>query len=91
MSNASAWLEARGVSTNVELIQNEYEACRGADALIIATEWNEYRSPQLERLAQLMRGRWIFDGRNVLVPEAVADAGFRYRGMGRPGLGDGTA
>ncbi|MBN2192641.1 MAG: UDP-glucose/GDP-mannose dehydrogenase family protein [Polyangiaceae bacterium] len=70
----------------VTLLRDEYAVCEGADALVVATEWNEYRNPDFERLRTLMRGRRIFDGRNILVPEAVADAGFRYRGVGRPPL-----
>lgn len=69
------------------LSANEYEACRGADALVLATEWNEYRNPDLSRVKELLKGRCVFDGRNALVPEAVADAGLIYRGMGRPRLG----
>jgi UDPglucose 6-dehydrogenase len=73
-----------GLSDQVTLLGNEYDACEGADALVIATEWNEYRSPDLLRIRQLMRGHCVFDGRNILVREAVLDAGLRYRGMGRP-------
>lgn len=81
---ATRKLEAMGVLDAVTLVDNEYEACEGADALVIATEWNEYRSPDLARVKEMMRGVWIFDGRNILVPESVVDAGLNYRGMGRP-------
>lgn len=84
LETAKARLEAMGVADRVALMTNEYEVCEGADALVLATEWNEYRSPEFERIRGLMRGRHIFDGRNVLVPGAAADAGFIYRGMGRP-------
>lgn len=80
-------LIALGIAGDVELFTNEYEACRGADALVVATEWNEYRSPDLSRVKELLKGRWVFDGRNALVPDAVADAGLIYRGMGRPRQG----
>ena len=76
-------LDFKGIQ-GVELFADEYEACEGVDALVLATEWNEYRTPDFERIAKLMRGRHVFDGRNILVPAAVADAGLRYRGMGRP-------
>jgi UDPglucose 6-dehydrogenase len=76
-------LVAAGVMSSVELMSDEYAACKGADALVIATEWSEYRAPDLARIKEVMRGRHIFDGRNVLVPEAVVDAGLVYRGMGR--------
>jgi UDPglucose 6-dehydrogenase len=77
-------LESMGALDVVTLVENEYQACEGADCLVIATEWNAYRSPDLARIKHLMRGNWVFDGRNVLVPESVVDAGFNYRGMGRP-------
>ncbi len=79
-------LEASGTLDIVQFVGDEYEACKDADALVIATEWNHYRSPDLQRIAGLMRGHWVFDGRNVLVPESVADAGLNYRGVGRPEL-----
>ncbi len=84
MGTAKQRLEAMGALGTVTLVDNEYDACEGADCLVIATEWNEYRSPDLSRVKQLMRGEWLFDGRNILVPEAVVDAGLNYRGMGRP-------
>ena len=80
-------LETLGIADKVSLGRDEYQACSGADALVIATEWSEYRNPDLERIRDLMRGNLVFDGRNILVPEAVVDAGLRYRGMGRPALG----
>ncbi len=84
LETAKARLEVMGVADKVALMTNEYEVCEGADALVLATEWNEFRSPEFERIRGLMRGRHIFDGRNVLVPGAATDAGFVYRGMGRP-------
>jgi len=76
-----------GLLDRVEILENEYETCRGADALLLATEWNEYRNPEFPRVRDLMRGRHVFDGRNMCVPSAVAAAGLAYRGMGRPTLG----
>jgi len=80
-------LRQRGLLDKVTLLPTEYATCEGADALVVATEWNEYRSPDLSRVRELLRGRHVFDGRNCLVPEAVADAGLIYRGMGRPQRG----
>ncbi len=79
-------LQALGIADKVTLIKDEYQACEGADALVVATEWNQYRNPDVARLKQLMRGRHVFDGRNALSPEAVADGGFVYRGVGRQKL-----
>lgn len=87
LATARESLERSGTMKDIELFRDEYEAVKGADALVIATEWSEYRSPDLPRVKQLMRGRHLFDGRNVVVPEAVADAGMRYRGIGRPPVG----
>jgi UDPglucose 6-dehydrogenase len=60
------------------------EAARGADALVLATEWSEFRTPDVDKLASVMRGRLILDGRNVMDPEAIRKAGFVYVGIGRP-------
>lgn len=88
LETAAEALERMGIRDRVQLVKSEYEACRGADALVLATEWSEYRAPELGKVKELMRGRHVFDGRNVLVPGAVVDAGMVYRGMGRPRRGE---
>lgn len=60
------------------------DAVEGADALVIVTEWKEFRSPDLERLRAQLRQPLIFDGRNILDPAQVRDAGLEYTGIGRP-------
>jgi UDPglucose 6-dehydrogenase len=80
-------LHSLGLLHSVELLKDAYNACQGVDALAVATEWNEYRNPDLVRIRGMMHGRHVFDGRNALVPGAVADAGLVYRGMGRPLVG----
>jgi UDPglucose 6-dehydrogenase len=87
LGTSRASLAHYGVVDQVKLVENEYAACEGADALVLATEWSEYRAPDLPRIKAAMRGRHLFDGRNVLVPGAVVDAGLIYRGMGRPQRG----
>jgi UDPglucose 6-dehydrogenase len=77
-------LQALGLLDRVTLVPTEYAACEGADALVVATEWNEYRNPDLARVRGVMRGKHVFDGRNALAPESVSDAGLIYRGVGRP-------
>ncbi len=84
LGTAKHQLGLDGVLDKVTLVEDEYAACEGADCLVLATEWSEYRAPDLARIADTMRGRHVFDGRNVLVPGAVVDAGLVYRGMGRP-------
>jgi UDPglucose 6-dehydrogenase len=87
LETAGESLQRMGILDRVQLVKTEYEACKGADALVLATEWSEYRAPELGKIKELMRGRHVFDGRNVLVPGAVVDAGMVYRGMGRPRRG----
>ncbi len=61
---------------------SNYEACEGADALIINTEWNEYRQPDFGKIKELMNGKVIFDGRNLYKPEILKDLGLKYFGVG---------
>ncbi|HOV59467.1 MAG TPA: UDP-glucose/GDP-mannose dehydrogenase family protein [Candidatus Hydrogenedentes bacterium] len=68
----------------VELARKVYEALENADALVITTEWNEFRRPDYERMASLMRRPVIFDGRNLFTPSVIAKAGFWYYSVGRP-------
>ena len=62
---------------------NAYEAARGADAVAVVTEWNEFRQIDLVRLAKELKGRVLFDGRNIYDPQSVKDLGFVYYGVGR--------
>ena len=66
------------------ICSSPYDAARGADALLLATDWNEFKSVTWSQVRSLMRGDLIFDGRNCLDPDEVADAGLRYIGVGRP-------
>lgn len=59
------------------------EAVEGADALIVITEWKEFRSPDLDRLRSSMKQPVVFDGRNVFTPELARAAGIEYHGIGR--------
>jgi UDPglucose 6-dehydrogenase len=60
-----------------------YEAVEGADALLIATEWKEFRSPDFDRLRQLLTAPMIFDGRNIYDPSMMQRFGFEYYAIGR--------
>lgn len=60
------------------------DAVEGADALILATEWNEYRNLDPVRMKELMRGNLIYDARNLLDPSVFVKNGFDYMGVGRP-------
>ncbi len=65
--------------------KNAMDAVSGADALVVITEWNEFRALDPIRLASVMRGRVIIDLRNVYDPTAMRNAGFAYSSVGRPG------
>jgi UDPglucose 6-dehydrogenase len=62
---------------------SNYKAAEGADALVLMTEWREYRRPNFERLKQLLRQPVLFDGRNQWEPGPLRAAGFHYTGIGR--------
>ena len=68
---------------NVELTENPYDAARDADALIIVTEWDVFRQPDLERVKKLMKSPIIIDGRNIYDPKEMEKNGFKYVGVGR--------
>src|SRR5258708_36423970 len=63
---------------------NAYEAARGADALVICTEWNQFRKLELDRLHALLRRPLVVDLRNLYAPEKMAAASFEYISIGRP-------
>jgi len=65
------------------LCRNAYEAAHGADALAIVTEWQEFRSPDFERLRETLKGPVIFDGRNLYDPPMVGRFGITYYAIGR--------
>jgi len=62
---------------------NPYEAAEGATALVVLTEWNEFRNVDLKRLKSAMKGNLLVDARNVYDPATAAALGFRYTGVGR--------
>ena len=62
---------------------SQYDAIKDCDALIIATEWNEFRTPDFDRMVSLMKNKVIFDGRNVYEPGMMRDLGFHYESIGR--------
>ncbi|RME47298.1 MAG: UDP-glucose/GDP-mannose dehydrogenase family protein [Chloroflexi bacterium] len=74
---------ARRQLRDVTLCEDAYRVAEGSDALVIATEWNEFKQLDLVRIRQLMRRPVIIDGRNIYEPEKMAELGFVYQGMGR--------
>jgi UDPglucose 6-dehydrogenase len=70
--------------TGFEIIDDPYEAARGADALVLITEWKQYWAPDFDRLKGEMKQAVIVDGRNIWSPEVVRRRGITYYSIGRP-------
>lgn len=73
--------------TKIEFAGNAYEAIEGADALIIVTEWNEFRKPNFVKVQQALKTPVIFDGRNLFEPATMLRLGFVYHSIGRTTVG----
>ncbi len=67
----------------VQMCSDPYQVAEGADALVLVTEWNEFKNLDFEKLLQVMRKPVIFDGRNLWEPERIRSSGFTYLGIGR--------
>jgi UDPglucose 6-dehydrogenase len=76
--------KSKKIFRGVVYSKNPYEACRGADALVILTEWDEFKELDLKRVKKLLKYPVIFDGRNIFEPENMKKLGFRYYSIGRP-------
>lgn len=74
----------REMGDAIEYAEGMYEALDGADALVICTEWHEFRRPDWDKMAAGLKNKIIFDGRNLYKPQKVADLGFDYLSVGRP-------
>jgi UDPglucose 6-dehydrogenase len=75
--------EAKHCIEGIEFADDEYDAIEGADALVIITEWNQFRALDMERVKQLLKQPKIADLRNVYEPEDMREMGFEYVGVGR--------
>ena len=67
----------------ISFAENQYDALEGADALIIATEWNEFRTPDFLKMVKSLKQKAIFDGRNLFEVKSVNELGFHYESIGR--------
>lgn len=67
----------------VQFAQNQYDAIADADALVIVTEWSEFRNPDFNKIKSTLKSPIIFDGRNVYALEKMKELGFHYQSMGR--------
>jgi UDPglucose 6-dehydrogenase len=67
----------------IQFAAGQYEALPGADALIICTEWNEFRTPDFDKIAYSLKAKVVFDGRNLYDVPAMESMGFHYESVGR--------
>ena len=72
------------LGSNINYAQSQYQALEGTDALLIATEWSEFRTPDFERIGQLLLSKVIFDGRNLFEVAKLQQLGYQYISIGRP-------
>jgi UDPglucose 6-dehydrogenase len=75
---------ARGIfGSRISYAKRNYDALKGADALAVVTEWQEFREPDFARMRKLMRSPVVFDGRNIYLPSQMKSEGFTYYSIGR--------
>jgi UDPglucose 6-dehydrogenase len=74
---------AQPLLPEVAMVPDPYSMAQGCDALLVITEWNEFKQLDLERVRDCMRKPTILDGRNIYDPETMKGLGFTYRGLGR--------
>ena len=73
----------RMAGRTIRYVRTKYDATQGADALVLMTEWKEFRMPDWTLLRGQMRGNAVIDGRNIFDKQEVLAAGFRYVGIGK--------
>ncbi len=73
----------RKLGDNIEYASDQYDALVDADALLLVTEWNDFRTLNYKVLGKLMKNRLVFDGRNLYEPSEMHEFGFKYYGIGR--------
>lgn len=76
----------RELGDKITYAENQYDALLGADALIIATEWNEFRTPDFLKIVKNMKSKVIFDGRNLFDVKSIGELGFHYESIGRASI-----
>ena len=79
----AAMERSRALLPDIEYLNDAYEVASGADALVVVTEWNEFRLLDLGRIKRSMRKPVVIDGRNIYDPQLMRALGFTYRGIGR--------
>lgn len=71
------------IGDKIEFAENQYDCLQGADGLVIATEWNEFRTPDFLKITKLLKKKAIFDGRNLFDVNTIRELGFHYDSIGR--------
>jgi UDPglucose 6-dehydrogenase len=71
------------LGNKVRFSESNYDVLKGADALIVVTEWSEFRQPDFDRMKRLMKSPVVFDGRNIFDPKEMRARGFSYYGIGK--------
>jgi len=72
-----------GERQDLVFCEHAYDALDGADALVVVTEWKQFRSPDFARLREMLNDAVVFDGRNLYDPQEIEAAGLAYYGIGR--------
>jgi UDPglucose 6-dehydrogenase len=75
----------RRIGRTIDYAENGYAALDGADALVVVTDWNEYRHPDFGRMKQTLKGPVVVDGRNLYDARKMRALGFTYESIGRGG------
>ena len=75
----------RKLGDSIRYAESNYDALAGADALVVVTDWNEYRHPDFERIKKILRRPIVIDGRNLYNPMKMKLLGFNYDSIGRRG------
>jgi len=79
----AAMENAKRILKDVTYCSSPYEVAEGSDALIVVTEWNEFKQLDMARIKEVMRQPVLIDGRNIYDPKKMREMGFIYRGIGR--------
>ena len=74
---------ARACLPQVQMMPDPYALAEGCDALMVLTEWNEFKQLDLEKVKSILKSPVIFDGRNIYDPRVMKEMGFTYRSIGR--------
>jgi UDPglucose 6-dehydrogenase len=75
--------EVEKIISGIKYCKDSYDAAKGADALVIVTEWNQFRNLELDKIKKLLNGPYFFDLRNVYEPQRLKEKGFKYFCVGR--------